>query len=548
MNRPPLAKGDLVQLTVEDLASNAEGVGRFKGFTVFVPGALPQETVTARVISVQKHYARALPEGIVRTSPHRSNSSCPTYDRCGGCQLQHLDYSEQLQFKQQVVERALIHIGKMDRVQVLPTLGMDRPWAYRNKASFPLAEKDGLVSAGLFAPRSHQVIETKECLLLHPKINVVLRQFVSAVNQLKISAYNETSGSGLLRHLLVRVAVTTGEIMTVVVTTGADRPRLTRLAERLVTDVPELTSLLLNINAKRTNVILGPKWQLLHGRPTITDYLGPYRFHISGGSFFQVNPFQTVRLYEQVRTYAGLTGKEVVVDAYCGIGTISLFLAEQAKAIHGIEVIPAAIDDARRNARENGIDNARFKVGEVEKVLPELRAQGIQPEVVVLDPPRQGCRPEVLAALASARPERIVYVSCNPATLARDLRGLTDEGYLVHKVQPVDMFPQTYHVETVVLLSKGEIDSKKVRVEFSLEDMDMSDFQDKATYTQIKDYVLEHSGLKVSNLYISQIKRKCGLEVGKNYNLPKAEDSRQPQCPSEKENAIREAMKYFGMI
>jgi 23S rRNA (uracil1939-C5)-methyltransferase len=450
----PLAKGDLVQITIEDLASNAEGVGRFKGFTVFVPGALPQETVVARVISVQKHYARALLEKRLCTSPQRVDANCHVYNRCGGCQLQHLNYAEQLQFKQRVVENALLHIGKLGKVRVLPTLGMDKPWAYRNKAEFPLTERNGRIVAGFFAPRSHQVVEITDCLLQHPKINIVLQRFLTVANQLKIPIYNERSGAGFLRHLLVRIAVTTGELMAVVVTTSSDIPRLTDLVQGLTAGIPELTSLLLNVNSRRTNVILGPRWQVLYGQPTITDYLGPYRFSVSGGSFFQVNPFQTVKLYEKARDYARLTGKEVVVDAYCGIGTISLFMADRAKTVHGIEVVPAAIDDARKSACGNGIDNASFYVGEVEKVLPELLGQGIQPDVVVLDPPRQGCRPEVLYALASSQPERIVYVSCNPATLARDLGILANQGYLVYEVQPVDMFPQTYHVECVVEIQK----------------------------------------------------------------------------------------------
>jgi 23S rRNA (uracil1939-C5)-methyltransferase len=454
VKKPPLTKGDLVQLTVTDLTSNAEGIGRYNTFAVFVPGALPQETVKARVISVQKHYARALPEEIIKASPNRLEATCHAYRRCGGCQLQHLNYSEQLQIKRRVVEQAVIHIGKLDQVRVLPTLGMDKPWGYRNKAQFPLAERDGRIVAGFFTPRSHQVVAITECLLQHPKINMVLQKFLSVANQLRIPVYNETSGNGFVRHLVVRVAVTTEELMAVVVTTSADTPRLTQLVEGIATSIPELTSLLLNVNAKRTNAIFGPSWQVLYGQPTITDYLGPYRFHISGGSFFQVNPLQTVRLYEKARVYAGLTGKEVVVDAYCGIGTISSFLAGQAKAVHGIEVVLAAINDARRNARENGIENAMFHVGEVEKVLPRLMAQGICPDVTVVDPPRQGCRPEVLTALASACSDRIVYVSCNPATLARDLAILTNQGYRVHEIQPVDMFPQTYHVENCVLLSR----------------------------------------------------------------------------------------------
>lgn len=284
------------------------------------------------------------------------------------------------------------------------------------------------------------------------------------------------------------------------------------------------------------------------GASHITDRLGSLKFKISALSFFQVNTEQAEKLYECALKYANLTGKETVIDGYCGTGTISLFLAQKAKKVYGMEIVPEAIRDAIANARDNNIRNAEFLTGDAAKLMPQLYRKGLRPDVIVTDPPRAGCAPEVLKTFAAMRPKRIVYVSCNPASLARDIGILDELGYKATEIQPVDMFPQTGHVETVVLLSKGEVDSKKIRVEFSLEDMDMSEFQDGATYTQIKDYVLEHSGLKVSNLYISQIKRKCGIEVGKNYNLPKSEDSRQPLCPPEKEKAIREAFKYFGII
>ena len=343
--------------------------------------------------------------------------------------------------------------------------------------------------------------------------------------------------------------------MVCLVINGTKLPCAEKLTESLA-QIPGMTSITYNINCENTNVIMGNEIRLLWGQEYITDYIGDVKYQISPLSFYQVNPVQTNVLYGQALEYAGLTGNETVWDVYCGIGTISLFLAQKAKKVYGVEIVPQAIEDAKRNAEINGIQNAEFYVGKAEEVLPDYYAayakehpgENAHADVIVVDPPRKGCEESVLSTMVNMGPDRIVYVSCDSATLARDLKYLCENGYGLEKVRAVDMFPMTGHVETVVLLSKGEIDSKKVRVEFSLEDMDMSDFQDKATYTQIKDYVLEHSGLKVSNLYISQIKRKCGLEVGKNYNLPKAEDSRQPQCPSEKENAIREAMKYFGMI
>ena len=310
-----------------------------------------------------------------------------------------------------------------------------------------------------------------------------------------------------------------------------------------------MTSITINVNKKRNNVILGDQLRLLWGQSYITDSIGDISYQISPLSFFQVNPIQTEKLYGKALEYAGLTGNETVWDLYCGIGTISLFLAQKAKFVRGVEIVPQAIDNARENAKLNGIENVEFFVGKAEEVLPrEYEKNGVYADVIVVDPPRKGCDEVLLNTILKMKPERVVYVSCDSATLARDLKVLCAEEYELVRVSTTDMFPQGVHVETVVLLSKGEVDSKKIRVEFSLEDMDMSEFQDGATYPQIKEYVLEHSGLKVSNLYISQIKRKCGIEVGKNYNLPKSEDSRQPMCPPEKEKAIREAFKYFGMI
>ena len=347
----------------------------------------------------------------------------------------------------------------------------------------------------------------------------------------------------------------TKEIMVCLVVNGKKLPAEEKLIKSL-TELEGMTSITLSANRERTNVIMGKEIRCLWGQGYITDYIGTVKYRISPLSFYQVNPAQTEKLYGLALEYAGLTGNETVWDLYCGIGTISLFLAQKAKKVYGVEIVPEAIADAKNNAKINEIENAEFFVGKSEEILPAYYEQYAKDhpgehahaDVIVVDPPRKGCEENLLHTMASMQPDRIVYVSCDSATLARDVKVLGELGYEVKKVRGVDQFPMTCHVETVVLLSKGEVDSKKIRVEFSLEDMDMSEFQDGATYTQIKDYVLEHSGLKVSNLYISQIKRKCGIEVGKNYNLPKSEDSRQPLCPPEKEKAIREAFKYFGMI
>ena len=351
-----------------------------------------------------------------------------------------------------------------------------------------------------------------------------------------------------MRHVLIRYGYFTKEVMVCLILNGNKIPKEELLVKSLC-EIPGMTSITINVNKKHSNVILGEEIRLLWGQEYITDRIGDISYQISPLSFYQVNPMQTQKLYAKALEYADLHGEETVWDLYCGIGTISLFLAQKAKFVRGVEIVPAAIENAKENAKLNGLENTEFFVGKAEEVLPrEYKKNGVYADVIVVDPPRKGCDETLLETMVEMNPDRIVYVSCDSATLARDLKYLCERGYELRKVCPVDQFGMTVHVETVVLLSKGEVDSKKIRVEFSLEDMDMSEFQDGATYPQIKEYVLEHTGLKVSNLYISQIKRKCGIGVGKNYNLPKSEDSRQPQCPQEKEKAIREAFKYFGMI
>ena len=391
------------------------------------------------------------------------------------------------------------------------------------------------------------MVDCENCILQPPIFADIVKIFRKFIIKNGITVYDSEKQTGLLRHIYLRLAEATGEVMVCAVINGEDLPHKNELIEKL-TEIPSVKSIVLNINRDRTNVILGKECVTVWGNDCIYDVLCGVKVRLSPLSFYQVNHDMAQQLYEKAAEYACLSGKETVLDMYCGTGTIGLSMAKKAKRIIGAEIVPEAVLDAKRNALENGIENAEFICADAGEAAQELSSRGIKPDVVLLDPPRKGCSEMLLAEIVKMSPERIVYVSCDPSTLARDCFRLKDLGYETKRLAAADLFPRTVHVETVVLLSKGEVDSKKIRVEFSLEDMDMSEFQDGATYTQIKDYVLEHSGLKVSNLYISQIKRKCGIEVGKNYNLPKSEDSRQPLCPPEKEKAIREAFKYFGMI
>ena len=425
--------------------------------------------------------------------------------------------------------------------------GMAEPLHYRNKAIASFATQRGKLVCGLYAEGTHRVLPGADCLLQEEILNKTLAAVLDAARACRWTAYDEDRGTGLLRHTVLRSSGD-GKVLVTLVTPSPDLPGSKNFCTALRKKAPWVVSIVQNITPTRSSAVLGSREKTLYGPGFVLDTLCGTQFAISSRSFYQVNRTQTEVLYKKALELAKLTGRETVIDAYCGIGTIGLCAAPLAKQVIGVERNPAAVKDAAANARRNKIANARFVCADATEWMAAAAGEGLHPDVVFLAPPRAGSTPECIAAVNKMKPRRIVYVSCDPETLARDVAAFTRLGWRAAKFCPVDLFPQTKHVETVVLLSKGEVDSKKIRVEFSLEDMDMSEFQDGATYTQIKDYVLEHSGLKVSNLYISQIKRKCGIEVGKNYNLPKSEDSRQPMCPPEKEKAIREAFKYFGMI
>ena len=568
-----MKKNDSIELKIEDMGVDGEGIGKYEGMTFFVKDAVIGDTIRAGITKLKKNYGYARVQEILEPSPYRVQPECPLYARCGGCQIQAMDYVQQLCYKQKKVRNNLIRIGGfapelIDSVME-EIVGMEQPYRYRNKAQFPIGvNKDGQPVAGFYAARTHNIIPVEDCKLGVTQNEQILGAVLSYMRENGVRPYDETTGKGLVRHVLIRYGFTSKELMVCLVINGETLPQEKKLVDALC-KIEGMTSISVNINRKNTNVILGEETRTVWGSDYITDQIHlrdcdhdfaltdtAIAYHISPQSFYQVNPVQTEKLYSLALSYAGLTGRETVWDLYCGIGTISLFLAQKAGKVYGVEIVPQAIEDAKSNAALNGITNASFFVGKAEEVLPEFYekesrkpdADMLHPDVIVVDPPRKGCDEKCLETMLRMEPDRIVYVSCDPATLARDLKILCGGGYELRKVRPVDQFGHTTHVETVVLLSKGEVDSKKIRVEFSLEDMDMSEFQDGATYPQIKEYVLEHTGLKVSNLYISQIKRKCGIGVGKNYNLPKSEDSRQPQCPPEKEKAIREAFKYFGMI
>lgn len=554
-----MKKNDFVTLTIEDIGVGGEGIGKAEGMTFFVKDAVVGDVIEARITKLKKNYGYARLMKILKPSEKRKEAKCPVARQCGGCQVQEMAYEEQLKFKERKVRNNLERIGGFESTLLdavmEPICGMEEPFHYRNKAQYPIGtDRDGNPVAGFYAGRTHQIIPNTVCALGKEINTEVLNIVLEFMKEFHVTAYDEGTGTGLFRHVLIRSGFKTGEIMVCLIVNGTQIPHVETLTERL-TKLPGMTSITMNINCENTNVIMGKEIRLLWGQEYITDYIGEIKYQISPLSFYQVNPVQTEVLYGLACEYAGLTGQETVWDLYCGIGTISLFLAQKAKQVYGVEIIPQAIEDARKNAEINGITNAEFYVGKAEEVLPDYYrkyeeshpGRRAHADVIVVDPPRKGCDETLLETMVNMEPDRIVYVSCDSATLARDLKYLCENGYELKKVRPADMFPMTVHVETVVLLSK--LNTKQhIEVELNLDELDLTAAESKATYDEIKAYVLEKYGLKVSSLYISQVKRKCGLDVGQNYNLSKKEDAKVPQCPPDKEAAIMEALKHFHMV
>ncbi|NBJ96708.1 23S rRNA (uracil(1939)-C(5))-methyltransferase RlmD [bacterium 1xD8-48] len=562
-------KNQILTVEITDMTSEGEGVGKKDGFPFFIKDTVIGDKAEIRVTRVKKNYAYGRLEKVLTPSPFRIDPKCAFHKQCGGCQIQSMSYEKQLEFKDARVRNNLIRIGgfapeKIDNIME-PILGMEEPFYYRNKAQYPVGQnKEGEPVTGFYAGRTHSIVANTECHLGVKENKEILEIILAYMRENRVPAYDESTGKGLIRHVLIRKGFFSGEIMVCLVVNlkGAQRklPAQQKLLDKLLT-IPNMTSVSLNINTERTNVILGQEIRLIWGKETIKDTIHVcdadnnfertgrgITYAISPVSFYQVNPVQTEKLYSLALSYAELTGQETVWDLYCGIGTISLFLAAKAKKVYGVEVIPQAVENARENAVSNGIFNAEFFVGKAEEVLPEkYKKDGIFADVIVVDPPRKGCDAACLDTILKMAPQRVVYVSCDSATLARDLKVLCGGGYEVERVRAVDMFPMTVGVETVCLLSKLNVEHH-IEVDVNLDEMDLTKAESKATYEEIKGYVKENMGLHVSNLYIAQVKRKCGIIERENYNKAKTESSKQPQCPLEKEKAIKAALRYFGMI
>ena len=541
-------KNDLVTLEIEDCGIDGEGIGKADGFTVFVKDAVIGDTVTAKIIKAKKNYGYGRLMEVLKPSPYRVEPKCEFARQCGGCQLQALSYDQQLVFKTNKVKGHLERIGGFTDIPMEPIIGMDELFHYRNKAQFPVGRnKEGKIVTGFYAGRTHNIIENRDCALGVAENKEVLDRVIAHMEKYGIEPYNEATGKGLVRHVLIRYGYFTKEVMVCLILNGNKIPKEEQLVKSLC-EIPGMTSITINVNKKHSNVILGEEIRLLWGQEYITDRIGDISYQISPLSFYQVNPMQTQKLYAKALEYADLHGEETVWDLYCGIGTISLFLAQKAKFVRGVEIVPAAIENAKENAKLNGLENTEFFVGKAEEVLPrEYKKNGVYADVIVVDPPRKGCDETLLETMVEMNPDRIVYVSCDSATLARDLKYLCENGYEIRKVRGVDQFPETVHVETVVKLVRKAPDAY-IDITVDMDELDLTASEAKATYEEIKQYILDKYDTKVSNLYIAQVKEKYGIIERENYNKPKSENSKQPQCPAEKVEMIEEALRHFKMI
>ena len=539
---PALEKNRIYRAHIDGYSSEGLGIARIDGQVVFVHGAIRGETCDVLVMKVLKNAAFGKIAALAEPSPARRQPDCPYYGRCGGCDFRHMSYEEELWAKRARVQDALTRIGGAE-VTVEEILGAEQPLHYRNKSIYPISPAR---EVGFYRARSHQVVHVEHCLIQKPEADALAQAVRDYIARFQVEPYNEATGRGLLRHLYVRTSCR-GESLACLLVNGSRLPHEQELVDMLRAAAPKTCGVVLGENTRRGNAILGDRYRTLWGRDYLTDTLCGLELRLSVPSFYQVNHDQAQRLYEKALEYAGLTGRELAVDLYCGAGTITQVLARRARHVIGGEIVPEAIRDAEDSARRNGVENVEFLCGDASRLAAELRQRGLRPDVICVDPPRKGLAPDVVEAAASMTPGRIVYVSCDPATLARDVARFAPLGYCPVRASAVDLFPGTAHVETVCLLSK--LQSKEhIEIEVKMDELDLTAAESKATYEEIKAYVLEHTGLKVSYLYIAQVKQKYGIIERENYNKPKSENARQPQCPPEKEKAITEALRHFGMI
>ena len=543
-----IKKNQILEVKISDVTSTGDGVAKIDNYPVFVSGGVTDDVLSITVTKTNKTYGFGRINKIITPSPYRVSSPCPIFQSCGGCDLMHISYPHQLKIKQNTVIGNLQRIASLhpDKYKFDGIIGAENTLGYRNKSQLPVGKSHGEVVLGFYKKGSHDIAVCSNCLIQNETINKAANIFIKYANKNNLTVYNEKTHKGILRHLYIRMGHKTGEMLLTIVTNSHQALPDTDWLIKNLQACSDLKGLIQNINTKKTNLILGEENRILWGENSITSMIDNLKFRISAESFFQINGEQTEKLYAKALEYASLTGNETVFDLYCGVGSISLFLASKAKKVIGVEIVEKAIENAKENAELNGIDNAYFYSGDCAEVVQRLISKGENADVVVVDPPRKGCSEELLSFLNNISPQKIVYVSCNSATLARDVKILDGYGYKLDRVCAVDMFPQSGHIETCVLLSKLK-SSKSVSIELDLDDLEITAAEAKATYGEIKEYILNKYGFKVSSLNIAQVKQECGIIERENYNKPSGK-YRQPKCPEHKFNAIKEALEHFKMI
>ena len=539
-----LQKNEIYETVITDYTAEGQGVAHIEGCAVFIPNAIAGERCTVRIEVAKKNWAAGKMVEILERSPHRINRVCPVAKLCGGCDFHHMDYVEETRLKAERVRQCLNRLGgeNLEKVEILAAADTT---CYRNKAQYPVSSKNGKAYAGFFKAGTHQVIENDRCGILPREMDEVKNVVIHWMNKNKVSAYDEVAHKGLVRHIYVRRGVVSGQALVCLAINGPSIPKSSALIDELK-KIPGFTTLVLSINTKKGNVVLGDEFITLYGPGYIEDTLCGLNFRLSPRSFYQVNHAQAQRLYEAAISQAEITKEDTVLDLYCGVGTITLAMAKAAGKVIGVEVVPQAVEDAKDNAQRNGIENAEFFCGDAGQAALELEKNGVKADVVVVDPPRKGLNADTIEALARFAPRRIVYVSCDPATLGRDVALLKERGYHVKNALAADLFPRCSHVESIVCLSK--LADTHIELEIDPEELDTITAKVSPTYPEIKAYVLEHHGIKVSSLAIAQTKKKCGLEVGECYNLPSGHGRPPTNLTPEKEAAIRDAFQYYGLI
>ena len=545
MNTYPLRKNQDIEIEITGITTEGSGVGHYDGIAVFVPNTATGDVIDCHIIKTKKNYAVGKIKSIIKASKSRIIPDCEVFSRCGGCAFRHINYTAECEMKKQRVVDAFARLGHIE-ISPEEIIKSGRENRYRNKAQYPVRLENGKINIGFFAQNSHRVIDCDDCMLQPKEFGKIVAVFRNWIEKNNISVYNEETHKGLLRHIYIRKAFVTNQVMVCAVINGHNLPKKDDLIVSLLKCADNIASITVNENTNDSNVILGKKCYTIWGSDFIEDILCGVKVRISPLSFYQVNRDQAENLYNKACEYAQLSENDTLLDLYCGAGTIGLSMAKKVKKLIGVEIIPEAIEDAKINAELNGIDNAEFICGDAPEAAKILAERGIKPDVIIVDPPRKGCAADLLDTIDGMNPKRLVYISCDPATLARDCEILKEKGFEIQKVTPVDMFPKTSHIETVVLLSQRRPDTH-IDIKLDLSELDVTAAETKATYQEIKDYVLEKHGLKVSTLYISQVKVKCGIIERENYNKGK-EGHRVPKCPKEKEEAIMDALRNFRMI